>query len=103
MVQDRYCSNSFLGGSDYQALSASLNFTSSGNQCVNIDIFDDNRVERTEKFHVNLVQLSDKVRFINSSVSVIIEDNDGIVKSAAYKNYYIVCCMIIMSLSCQVR
>ena len=56
---------------------------------MNIDIFDDNRVERTERFHVNLLQLSDEVLFINPRVSVIIEDNDGTVKSAFYNNYYV--------------
>ena len=59
-----------------------LTFTSNGTgiQCVQINIIDDNVLENRERFQVNISPFTSLgVVIINSSVSVFIEDNDGIV------------------------
>ena len=56
----------------------SLNFSVLGEQqCVNISILEDNVVEITEWFQVNLLQIPSEVFLNNPSIPVIIVDNDG--------------------------
>ena len=73
-----------------------LTFTSNGTQsriqCVQINIIDDNVLENRERFQVNISPFTPLgVVIINSSVSVFIEDNDGIVNAHKVCMSYTIC------------
>ena len=66
------------GGSDFQQLQVHLIFTSAGKQCVHINITDDDVLEITERFRVELFfQNNPNVIFEGQRLQVNIEDNDG--------------------------